>query len=88
MSAWLAAVAVAAAAGAWTLLDAKPAETAPASRPEARVTASPGVAGGIQVDLQGLAQATLYATRAPDGRVSVECSDPETAAAMVFGAHR
>jgi hypothetical protein len=44
------------------------------------------VAGGIQVDVRDFAQATLFATRTPDGGVSVECADPETAAAMVFGA--
>jgi len=85
MSAWVA-TAVAVAAGGWMVLGANTAETAPALRLEPWLTASPGVAGGIQADVRGVAQATLYATRAPDGSVTVECSDPETAAAMVLEA--
>jgi len=85
MSAWLATVVAIAAAG-WMVLGADTAETAPALRPEPVLSAAPGVAGGIQADVRGVAQATLYATRAPDGSVSVECSDPETAAAMVLEA--
>jgi hypothetical protein len=86
MSAWLAVAAFAAVAVGGMALAARTAETAPAPRPQARVTASPGLAGGIQADVRGLAEATLYATRTPDGRVSVECADAETAAAMVYGA--
>lgn len=86
ISAWLVTVAVVAAAGGWMVIGATTAETAATPRPDARITASPGVAGGIQADVRDFAQATLFATRTPDGGVSVECSDPETAAAMVFGA--
>jgi hypothetical protein len=88
ISAWLVAAAVVAAAGGWMVLDATTAETAATPRPDARITASPGVAGGLQADVRDFAQATLFATRTPDGGVSVECADPETAAAMVFGAQR
>lgn len=84
-SAWLATV-VAVAATGWMVFGADTAETAPALRPEPVLSAAPGVAGGIQADVRGFAKATLYATRAPDGSVSVECSDPATAAAMVLDA--
>ena len=86
ISAWWVAAAVVVAAGGWMVLGATTAETAATPRSDARTTASRGVAGGIQVDVRDFAQATLFATRTPDGGVSVECADPETAAAMVFGA--
>jgi hypothetical protein len=86
ISAWMVAAAVVVAAGGWVALGAKTAETAATPRSEPRVAASLGVAGGVEIDVRDFAQATLFATRTPDGGVSVECADPETAAAMVFGA--
>lgn len=88
ISAWWVAAAVVAAAAGWMVFDATTAETAATPRAEARITASRGAAGGIQADVRDFAQATLFATRTADGGVSVECADPETAAAMVYGAQR
>jgi hypothetical protein len=83
----LAAAAVTLAAAGWLTLGARSAETAPAPRPDYYETAVSGPAGGYELDL-GTGFAAVYATRKPDGSVSVDCTDSETAAAMVYGATR
>jgi len=84
--AWLATAALTVAAVGWLALGARTAETAPAPRPDLYETAVRGPAGGYELDLRGSGYAAVYATRKADGGVSVDCSDPETAAAMVYGA--
>ena len=73
-------------AAGWLALGARTAETAPAPRSDMYETAVRGPAGGYELDLAGNGLAAVYATRKPDGGVSVDCTDPETAAAMVYGA--
>lgn len=86
MSARLIVAAVTLAVGGWLALGAHTAETAPAPAPETYEAAVPGPAGGYELDLAGNGMAAVYATRKPDGGVSVDCTDSETAAAMVYGA--
>jgi hypothetical protein len=81
----LAATATTLAAIGWLALGARPADTAPAPRPDYYETAVRGPAGGYEIDL-GTGFAAVYATRRPDGGVSVDCTDSETAAAIVYGA--
>jgi hypothetical protein len=69
----------------WMALDATTAETAPAPRLHVSETPVSGPAGGIVAELDVGGYAAVFATRTPDGGVSIECTDPETAAAMVYG---
>jgi hypothetical protein len=85
MTAWGAVTVLTATAIGWLVLGAERAETAPAPRPDVYEAAVRGPAGGFEADLRGVGHAAVYATRAPDGRVSVECADHETATAMVAG---
>jgi hypothetical protein len=77
--------AVTLAVAVWIAFGARPAQTAPAQRPEVYETAVGGTAGGYELEL-GAGFAVVYATRKPDGGVSVDCTDQESAAAIVYGA--
>ena len=84
-TAWIVAAGCAAAAVAWVGFGAEIAETAPAPRPDVYEVSVRGPAGGFEADVSGVTQAVVFATRAPDGKVIVDCSDHETATAIVAG---
>jgi hypothetical protein len=58
-------------------------ETAPAPRAEITEIAVVGHAGGFEANIGGIVEGVVVATREPDGTLNVECTDHETAAAIM-----
>lgn len=58
-------------------------ETAPTTRGVVAESAVAGPAGGVEAHVTGIVEGVLVATREPDGTLNVECTDHETAAAIL-----
>jgi len=69
----------------WGVFTGERSESAPARRSEVVEELVSGPAGGVAAALPSDVAAVAYATRRPDGGLTVGCTDSQTAAGLVAG---